>query len=84
MPLYEYKCAECEYIFSEIKSISERKIPESLPCPSCKTEGKIQQVISSVPMADAVRLGRKKPDEGFRDVMREIKKKTPGAIFDVV
>lgn len=33
----------------------------------------------SPPILDSVRLGVKKPDEGFRDILRQVKRKNPGS-----
>ena len=35
----------------------------------------VNQIIGAPAIGDSVRQGLKKPDEGFRDVLREIKKK---------
>jgi len=47
MPLYEYKCDNCESIFEKIQSISNRNIPLSQPCPECKEIGYIISLMSS-------------------------------------
>ena len=39
MPLYEYRCENCENEFEEMLHFSEREDPINQPCPSCK--GKI-------------------------------------------
>ncbi len=36
MPLYEYKCSECEHVFEELVSASA--IDSSPVCPSCGSE----------------------------------------------
>jgi putative FmdB family regulatory protein len=41
VPIYEYKCEECEYEFEEFQSIKE---PPVESCPKCK--GKVKKVIS--------------------------------------
>ena len=35
MPLYDFKCTECEHIFEELASISETSDP---PCTECGSE----------------------------------------------
>jgi putative FmdB family regulatory protein len=47
MPLYTYNCKECNHTWDESHSVSDRKVPEELPCPSCSTEYSIQQIISA-------------------------------------
>ena len=34
-------------------------------------------------LLDPIRMGRQKPDDGFRDVLRDIKDKNPGSTIDV-
>jgi putative FmdB family regulatory protein len=49
MPLYTYNCKECNHTWNERHSISERAVPEALPCPFCSAEHVIQQIITSAP-----------------------------------
>ncbi len=44
MPLYEYRCEDCENEFEEMLHFSEREDPINEPCPSCK--GKIHLKMS--------------------------------------
>ena len=44
MPLYEYKCEDCENEFEEMLHFSERDNPINKPCLSCK--GKVQLKMS--------------------------------------
>jgi putative FmdB family regulatory protein len=44
MPLYEYKCEDCENEFEEMLHFSERDDPINEPCLSCK--GKVQLKMS--------------------------------------
>jgi len=72
MPNYDYICDACEYHFDKILSISEMKQPESEPCPNCG-EVKVQKVILQGPaIGDAVRLGVRRPDGGFKEVIQKI------------
>ena len=34
MPIYEYKCENCEYEFEEMLHFSERDVPLNTPCPN--------------------------------------------------
>lgn len=36
-----------------------------------------QLIVSALSIGDPIRLGIKKPDDGFRDVLREVKKAHP-------
>ena len=38
MPLYDFKCLECEFEFEEFAKIADR---EDVPCPSCSCKTKI-------------------------------------------
>lgn len=82
MPLYEYQCAGCGEVFDEFLSIANRNSPTENPCPKCG-ELKVSQKLSAPPIADPVRLGRIKAPEGFRDVLRNVKKNTYGSKFTV-
>lgn len=82
MPLYEYQCSACGEIFDKFSSIADRNIPTEEPCPSCG-EKQVTQKIGPTPIADPVRLGRIKAPEGFRDVLRNVKKNTYGSKFTV-
>ena len=44
MPIYEYKCEDCEHEFEEMLHFSERDIPLNTPCLSCK--GKVHLKMS--------------------------------------
>ena len=35
MPIYEYKCNECEHTFDDYLSVSDRDKPLKQPCPEC-------------------------------------------------
>jgi hypothetical protein len=68
MPSYTFKNVETDEVFTVMMSISERE--EFL-----KTNPHMQQVIHSAPaLGDSIRLGVRRPDEAFRDRLREIKK----------
>ena len=74
MPNYTFLNKETEEYIEVNMSISERdKYLEDNP--------NLQQVIHKAPsIGDSVRLGLRKPDSGFRDVLKEIKKKHSGVI----
>lgn len=77
MPLYGYICGECNHEFDEFSSIANRTLPTKQPCPSCGAM-EVKQALNIAPIADPVRLGRIKAPEGFRDVLRNVKKNTYG------
>lgn len=68
MPSYTFLNTTSGEVFTTIMSIAERE--EYL-----KDNPHIQQQLISAPsIGDSIRLGLKKPDNGFRDRLREIKK----------
>ena len=44
MPRYAYRCESCEHCFEIVHSMSEKKED----CPSCKKEGKLIRIPSSI------------------------------------
>ena len=77
MPVYCYQCKTCENYFEESHKIDEREEPLKTPCAKCN-EGELQIVMpSGTSVIDPYRIGRHKPNDGFRDRLREIKKTHP-------
>lgn len=67
-PSYTFKDINTGEEFTTIMSMSERE-------EYVKSNPHMQQVIHSAPaLGDPIRLGLKKPDNGFRDRLKEIKK----------
>lgn len=68
MPIYTFLDTETGDVFEETMSMSEREN-------FLKKNKHIQQQIVSAPaIGDSIRIGLKKPDDAFRDRLREIKK----------
>jgi len=79
MPTYEYVCQACEVYFTQYLSIPDMNRPEGEPCPECGVV-EVKKVMFSAPsIGDAVRLGIRRPDGGFRDVLHKIHEKMPGS-----
>lgn len=78
MPCYEYRCKACEYKFNLMVRISAMDEPTTEPCPSCHAS-EIERMFPSIApsIGDAVRLGIRRPDEGFKDVLRKIHDANP-------
>ena len=55
--------------------IADRKQPEGSPCPSCNAHT-VQLVIGTPAMGDSVRLGIRRNDDGFREVLSKIHSST--------
>ena len=69
MPFYDFKCSNCNEIFSVMCSISKR---ESQECPSCKSP-KYESHHTAMPaFGDPVRLGIRTVDDGFREVLSRV------------
>lgn len=67
MPFYIFRNKETGEEHEELMSISA--LDEYL-----KTNPHLQTVIQAPSLLDPHRMGRIKPDEGFRDILRDIKK----------
>jgi putative FmdB family regulatory protein len=79
MPYYDYACDKCEKNFEYNVPIKDRD--KTLHCEEC---GSILEKKLSLPGIgyDSFALAGKKPDDGFRDRLREIKKHHPKANFN--
>ena len=83
MPLYEYKCSECEHTFEEILKIADVARPLAEPCPNCG-ELKINRHWSE-PTAmsyGSANLKDKRP-EWFKDRLKKIASFTPRHNMDI-
>lgn len=67
MPTYSFRDTETNEEFERVLSMSERET-------YLEENPHIQQTFRKAPgIGDPVRLGLKKPDDGFRDVLREVR-----------
>ena len=79
MPLYEYQCKACEHYFTSMQSIDNLAVPTRSPCPECGAQ-RVEKIITGAPgLADPVRLGRIRPDDGFKEVLKKIHENNPGS-----
>ena len=79
MPNYLYRCGECENEFEETHKIVDRKIPVDKLCGTCG-KGKIQQVPHTTSVMYTMRDGfRRHTSDGFKYMMKEIHRTTPGS-----
>lgn len=81
MPRYDYQCTSCKFHFEQNLHMDERKGPECEPCPDCGSAKTVQIMIGAVPFGDPVRLGVRRPDEGFKEVLRNIHDKNSGSMI---
>jgi len=73
MPTYTFKNKDTEEVFDISMSISERD-------QYVQDNPHLQQLITGAPaIGDPVRLGLRKPDAGFRDVLKKAKEAHPGS-----
>lgn len=68
MPTYTFINTETGDVVTEIMSIKERE--KFLK----KNPQYQQQIVSAPAIGDSIKMGLRKPDDGFRDRLREIKK----------
>lgn len=76
MPVYDYKCPNCNTQFEKNVKMSDYQSDQ--PCPECSTASS-RFVVGAPSLGDPVRLGLKKPDQGFRDILRSIDARTAGS-----
>lgn len=73
MPTYTFENTVTQEQWTEVMSISERET-------FLKDHPTVRQLIVSAPSLGSVeRLGIKKPDRSFRDMVSYIKKRNPGS-----
>jgi putative FmdB family regulatory protein len=82
MPIYDYKCSNCGNIFEERQHIAEREIPEKLPCPDCRAQNTVKQIICAPAICDPILIGIRKPPADFQKyVLGRIRDSVPGNVL---
>ena len=81
MPYYDYYCTSCENEFEKNMLIRDRKKPTEEPCPKC-SESTVIQKLATPYQGDPWHFAGKKPDDGFKDRLREIKKSHYGSVIN--
>jgi putative FmdB family regulatory protein len=79
MPIYDYRCETCGYQFESRHTIENMHQPEHEPCPECQVETVVKTFRGAPGLVDPVRIGLRKPDSGFKEVLQKIHEKTPGS-----
>lgn len=76
MPKYDYRCEDCQYVFTEFKRISQMNEPCGEPCPDCEKTGHVKKVILGAPLlVDPLTVGRlKHTNEDTRQRLQQINK----------
>ena len=78
MPLYDYRCNHCSHEFEKVLKVAEMHLPSSEPCPACGLNGHVEKTIMGAPpIGDAARLGIRRVDNGFKEVMQKIHDNNP-------
>lgn len=73
MPIYEFRNKETNAVHTAVMGIKEKAA-------YLAANTDLETYFSSAPsLGDAIRLGLKKPDDGFREVLARVIEKTPGA-----
>lgn len=75
MPLYDYRCHECNHHFEEFQKIDDRYVPLDRACPKCNKKTLVL-VIGAPAICDSVRIGVKKHDKGWEETLAKVKEKT--------
>lgn len=71
MPTYSFRNKETGEEFDEIMSIHKLDQYKA-------DNPHLEQLLGTPPLGDPVRLGMKKPDDTFIDILKQIKKNTDG------
>lgn len=69
MPMYTFKCNSCEEIFDVLCNIASK---DNQVCPKCESTDYQHHHITPLAMGDPVRLGVRRVDDGFREVLSKI------------
>jgi putative FmdB family regulatory protein len=74
MPLYSYKCNECQHEFEETHKVDDRKIPENQPCPQCSAFGAVVQTIGAPRVVYGT--GNLSTPDWYKDKMKQLNKES--------
>jgi putative FmdB family regulatory protein len=72
MPTYEYNCSNCDITFEKFIRIAMRNRPLEEPCPECKVQGLVKQVIGSPKIVYETGDVVGRTDDGFKEVLSKI------------
>lgn len=74
MPIYNYKCSECDARFTQSHMIADRKIPEEQICPECGADRTVTQVIGTPNFVTDSKSTLTRAGGGWQDVLKKVKK----------
>jgi hypothetical protein len=63
--------------------IADYMTPTEKPCEECGAENTVEKYCDAPPLIDPTKLGRVKIDGDFRDVLKNIEKKTYKSDFNI-
>lgn len=69
MPMYTFKCNTCDEIFDVLCNIASK---DTQICPKCGSTNYQHHHTVPLAMGDPVRLGVRRVDDGFREVLSKI------------
>lgn len=72
MPLYEFRNTKTGEQFTDLMSFAERET-------YLKENPEIESMMSASAVCDPVRMGIRRPDNGFKEVLSKIHERTPGS-----
>ena len=72
MPLYDYRCTKCNHTFEQFEKIDDRNKPSKKPCPSCGKKKVELNIVGAAAICDPVRIGVKRHDKGWHEVMSRV------------
>ncbi len=81
MPYYDYHCTSCGNEFEKNMLIRDRKKPTEEPCSEC-SESTVILKLATPYHGDPWHFAGKKPDDGFKDRLKEIKKSHYGSVIN--
>jgi len=72
--IYEFNCDDCNTVFSVHCSMADRTNPHE--CTNCKSTNNHQVILGAPALGDSVRLGVRRTDDGFKEVLSKVSEKT--------
>ena len=82
MPTYTFHCNQCGNDFDLFAKMTDSK-GDTAECPHCQTIGECEQVIGVSKIVSGHHTNHRVPD-GFKDILKTIKKNYPRNTIDAV
>lgn len=82
MPIYKYGCSECNIEFELFLFMKDNEKPVGDSCDVCGAKDSIVIIPSwNGAIGDAIRMGKKKPDQGWTDRLAQMQEDHPAGNF---